>query len=1051
MRPEDEHDAGAALSQLKDFQRRTAVYVFRRFYTDAHTTSRFLVADEVGLGKTLVARAVIAQAARHLQRKRRVQIVYVSSNAAIAKQNVNRLQTSGTAVTTQVDRLTMLPRQSKLLTGHRVHLVAFTPGTSFEVASRGGTHRERALIFHMLRGKLSLKDTPLRNLLQLSVGKRAWEASVSHRDSDFDQDLAMRFVKAVGKDRGLLKNLREACKRFVRHRKHIPALDQELRLKVIGSLRRALARVCVASLKPDLVVLDEFQRFKHLLTEESEAALIAQELWRSKGARVLLLSATPYRMLTLGHEDSDDHYEDLVATLGFLLDDDGELEELRDDFRRYRHALYGLPAGQEEARTASAAIERRLRRVMARTERIDATCDANAMLSDIPVIAKLEPNDLVDASVVEALAQCLGAGSVVEYWKSAPYLVSFMRDYDLKRRLVECVRHPSVEVLKAVREAEEFMVRKTRLDAYDPMHPANARLRTLFAETLDVGQWRVLWVPPALPYFAPSGAYRETGQFTKSLVFSCWNVVPAAVASMVSYEAERRMVEGRPDLEYHRLSEQVSQPLRFAIDKGPANMTGLMLLYPCQRLAEMVDPLEIAIGHGKSSLVTPSRVLSIARQTIASALRETGQWPTPRSGRTDQRWYWAALAMLDARGAADIGEWCGAEKGWLDESADEGDGHGAGFRAHVEEFAEAIRGALTLGRAPDDLVDVLAEFAIAGPGVCALRALRRLMPRSAGIGFQTLDAAANVAEALRSLFNQPETVVLLRGDDESTPYWRRVLQHGIEGNLQAVLDEYFHCLRDSLGLVGHDPETVVRGVAEATKEALSLRGSPLEADEVAVSPDGKLRIDPMRLRCRFALQFGDARDEREERVVRAATVREAFNSPFRPFILATTSIGQEGLDFHTYCHRVYHWNLPSNPVDLEQREGRVHRYKGHAVRRNVALAVGVEGLRRVSERVSDPWETLFTLATESRQAGVSDLVPYWVFETDGGVSVERRIPMLPFSRECARLPELRRSLALYRLAFGQPRQEDLIGFLKQVADAPISRLELGELRIRLGP
>lgn len=60
---------------------------------------------------------------------------------------------------------------------------------------------------------------------------------------------------------------------------------------------------------------------------------------------------------------------------------------------------------------------------------------------------------------------------------------------------------------------------------------------------------------------------------------------------------------------------------------------------------------------------------------------------------------------------------------------------------------------------------------------------------------------------------------------------------------------------------------------------------------------------------------------------RAGVVREAFNSPFRQFILATTSIGQEGLDFHSYCHRVGRWNLPHNPVDMEQREGRANRYK----------------------------------------------------------------------------------------------------------------------------
>ena len=37
---------------------------------------------------------------------------------------------------------------------------------------------------------------------------------------------------------------------------------------------------------------------------------------------------------------------------------------------------------------------------------------------------------------------------------------------------------------------------------------------------------------------------------------------------------------------------------------------------------------------------------------------------------------------------------------------------------------------------------------------------------------------------------------------------------------------------------------------------------------------------------------------------RASQVREAFNSPFWPFALATTSVGQEGLDFHHYCHAI---------------------------------------------------------------------------------------------------------------------------------------------------
>ena len=171
-------------------------------------------------------------------------------------------------------------------------------------------------------------------------------------------------------------------------------------------------------------------------------------------------------------------------------------------------------------------------------------------------------------------------------------------------------------------------------------------------------------------------------------------------------------------------------------------------------------------------------------------------------------------------------------------------------------------------------------------------------------------------------------------------------------------------------------------------------------------------------------------------MARADTVREAFNSPFRPFVLASTSIGQEGLDFHTWCHAVVHWNLPSNPVDLEQREGRVQRYKGHAVRKNIAEHYGLAGLRTWDED-SDPWEHLFNKAKEDRPKNSSDLVPFWVYE-EGTARVERRVPLIPFSKEVGQLERLKRSLALYRLVFGQPRQEDLLAHISEhvkLADA----------------
>ena len=54
----------------------------------------------------------------------------------------------------------------------------------------------------------------------------------------------------------------------------------------------------------------------------------------------------------------------------------------------------------------------------------------------------------------------------------------------------------------------------------------------------------------------------------------------------------------------------------------------------------------------------------------------------------------------------------------------------------------------------------------------------------------------------------------------------------------------------------------------------------------------------------------------DKTIQRVNNVRNAFNSPFRPFVLATTSVGQEGLDFHLYSRKVVHWNLPSNPIDV---------------------------------------------------------------------------------------------------------------------------------------
>jgi hypothetical protein len=78
------HLGDTAFATLKDFQVDTVDYVLRRLYDDPDITDRFLVADEVGMGKTLVARGVIEGAIERLQcdgTVDRIDIIYICSNA----------------------------------------------------------------------------------------------------------------------------------------------------------------------------------------------------------------------------------------------------------------------------------------------------------------------------------------------------------------------------------------------------------------------------------------------------------------------------------------------------------------------------------------------------------------------------------------------------------------------------------------------------------------------------------------------------------------------------------------------------------------------------------------------------------------------------------------------------------------------------------------------------------------------------------------------------------------------------------------------------------
>ena len=78
-------------------------------------------------------------------------------------------------------------------------------------------------------------------------------------------------------------------------------------------------------------------------------------------------------------------------------------------------------------------------------------------------------------------------------------------------------------------------------------------------------------------------------------------------------------------------------------------------------------------------------------------------------------------------------------------------------------------------------------------------------------------------------------------------------------------------------------------------------------------------------------------------------------------------------------------------------------------------------------------------------------MPFWIFEdVDDPTRVERIVPLPPFSSENAKFKALKKSLAVYRLAFGQPRQEDLIEFLAEAQEKWDERT-IREMQLNLQP
>ena len=247
-------DVETILKPLKPFQRRTVEHAFHRLFVAKDSTARFLVADEVGLGKTLVARGVIARTVEFLWNDvERIDVVYLCSNSSIARANLPKLQIGDAdqrsfALAT---RLTMLATQfaspdgQSGLAGNKLNFVSFTPGTSYKMGRSAGQAQERQVLFHLLLPCFPSRRTALMNLLQGWIARKdRWRWRLQNEACPIEPTIRECFVAAFREQADLQGELRSLFDTwFFRYRQSWPHEAQHRRDRAISQLRRLLADV----------------------------------------------------------------------------------------------------------------------------------------------------------------------------------------------------------------------------------------------------------------------------------------------------------------------------------------------------------------------------------------------------------------------------------------------------------------------------------------------------------------------------------------------------------------------------------------------------------------------------------------------------------------------------------------------------------------------------------------------------------------------------------------------------------------------------------------
>lgn len=981
--------------KLKDFQKATVEHIVNIFKSKKQR--RVLLSDEVGLGKTIVSKGVI-QAVGELSDEYGIwddntyRVVYICSNANIVKQNTENL---GIEDVMNIDesRLSMqhfiVAKKVKELQKSKKSkpriLIPLTPGTSFNLQTSAGNMNERALMFAILSHLDDFKDhkTALKNRLNIyGANGDNWTDIIDKYEKDIKENVCTGYRENISKEVVNDDCYQEAKDLLL---KAIALNDYNTTNKAITLFRIIFCKISMKELNPDLVIMDEFQRFSSLLDLEgnSEEAMLTRTFFgKEDGPFILLVSATPYKPFTtleeLNENKIDEQYQDFNKLADFLFDgrEDIVFQQVWHD---YSKELCHISSDNLDILIAKKNIaEDTMYEAMSRTERYRNSSQDDTYL-------KISTGDIASyCQMQEVLGECnkmsegrFGVKTLpMEYAKSSPYLLSFMDKYKLKEKLAKAyTEHPW-----KIKQKQQYLIKKKNINTYERILSCNAKLdklsNILFGEKGEKHGEQLFWIPASHPYYKipASNVFAKNHDFSKVLVFSAWEMVPRMIACMISYAIEQKSISHAfPSATYTNTKENSEKD---ALDKQEGEKAGT------GRLRRESLELVTCCSDFLKDAYNPKAYLGNDLKEIKAGIKENFK-NTSRFTLVEQpttaKFLLEAIKLLDS---------------------------------NTEEKILIS----------EDGLDTLVNMAIGSPGICFYRLL--------GNKDLAQEAATKICNNIFNRRYNAAVIDILYNKKSVQTYFKQVIDYCVMGNLQAVLDEFAYMIDER-----SNGERNVEMIQKRMIESFIDRNYQ-EID--TTESFGKEKKKKWRIRTHYAMPYGNIRMT-DQATNRANDVRLAFNSPFRPFILASTSVGQEGLDFHWYCRKIMHWNISSNPQDMEQREGRIDRYKSLFVRRNVAKF----------HPETYTWNEMFDLArTEAKEKGFCELVPYWsipqdmlksIAETDREY-IESIVPLYPLSMDYDRYRHMKSVLRLYRLTMGQPRQEELLEFFKDMPAEDIDKL-----------